>query len=103
MLRDYGFTAKEFVFGGNGRLDLREDPKFSIARENDLLVDINEAPREELLKVPGIGLKTTEKILERRPFKDIPSLRKSGVIVKRASPFIELSGVRQTRLNQWLN
>jgi len=103
LLKDYGFKAREFVFDDNDRLDLKEDPKFTMAKENDLLVDINEAPMEDLLKVPGIGLKTTEKIIKKRPFKDIPTLRKSGVIIKRASPFIELSGVRQSRLNRWLN
>ncbi|MBL7170329.1 MAG: helix-hairpin-helix domain-containing protein, partial [Candidatus Aenigmarchaeota archaeon] len=95
--------AKEFVFDDNDKLSLREDPKFSIARETDLLVDVNDASREELLRVPGIGLKTTEKIIKKRPFKSIPNLRQAGVIVKRASPFIELSGVRQSRLNRWLN
>lgn len=103
LLRDYGFKAKEFVFDDNDKLSLREDPKFSIARETDLLVDVNDASREELLRVPGIGLKTTEKIIKKRPFKSIPNLRQAGVIVKRASPFIELSGVRQSRLNRWLN
>jgi len=103
LLKDYGFKAKEFVFDDNDRLRLREDPKFSIAKEIDLLVDVNDAPKEELLRVPGIGLKTTEKIIEKRPFKSILSLRQAGVIVKRASPFIELSGVRQSRLNRWLN
>lgn len=102
LLRDYGFKAKEFVFDDNDRLSLGEDPKFAIAKENDLLVDVNQASKEELLRVPGIGLKTAEKIVENRPFGSIPTLRQVGVIVKRASPFIELSGVRQSRLNRWL-
>ena len=103
LLRDYGFKPKEFVFDDNNRLNLRQDPKFTIAKQNDLLVDVNEAPRGELLKVPGIGLKTTKKILENRPFRSIGSLRKVGVIGKRASPFIELGGVRQCKLDRWLN
>ncbi len=103
LLRDYGFKAKEFVFDDKDGLNLREDPKFTMAKENDLLVDVNEASREELLRVPGIGLKTVEKIIDKRPFGSIPSLRQAGVIVKRASPFIELSGVRQSRLDKWFN
>jgi len=102
LLRDYGFKSNDFVFDDSNRLNLREDPKFSMAKENDLLVDINEASNKELLKVPGIGLKTAEKIITKRPFKDISSLRQAGVIVKRAVPFIELSGARQSRLNRWL-
>lgn len=103
LLRDYGFKSKEFIFGDNGRLNLKEDPKFTIAKENDLLVDVNDSSREELLKVPGVGPKTSEKILKRRPFKNIPELKRAGVILKRASPFIEVSGIRQSRLNKWLN
>ncbi len=103
LLRDYGFKSKEFVFDDNDKLNLKEDPKFTIAKRNDLLVDINDSSREELLKVPGIGPKTTEKVLEKRPFRNIPDLKKAGVILKRASPFIEVSGVRQSRLNRWLN
>jgi len=103
LLRDYGFKSRDFVFDGNDKLNLKEDPKFTIAKENDLLVDINGAQKEELLKVPGIGLKTAEKIIEKRPFKDIQDLHSVGVIIKRASPFIELSGVRQSKLNNWLS
>jgi len=103
LLRDYGFKSKDFIFGNDDRLNLKEDPKFTIAKENDLLVDVNDASKNELLKVPGIGPKSSEKILKRRPFKNIPDLKKAGISLKRASPFIEVSGVRQSRLNHWLN
>jgi len=103
LLRDYGFKNRDFVFDDNDRLDLKEDPKFSISKENDLLVDINNAEFNELIKVPGIGLKTAQRVVEIRPIKDITVLKSIGVIIKRATPFIELNNLHQTRLSKWLN
>ena len=102
LLRDYGFKNKEFVFDENDRLDLKEDPKFSIAKENELVVNINDAKFEELIQVPGIGLKTAQKIIENRPIKNSSALKSVGVILKRAMPFIEISGVRQASLSLWI-
>jgi predicted DNA-binding helix-hairpin-helix protein len=103
LLRDYGFSTRDFVFDENGMLDLDQDPKFTIAKENELLVDVNEAEFEELIKVPGIGLKTARRILEKRPIRDVSFLKSLGVNLKRASPFIELSGVHQSTLVKWVN
>jgi predicted DNA-binding helix-hairpin-helix protein len=103
LLRDYGFKNRDFVLDDNNRLDLREDPKFSIAKENELLVDVNSAEFGELIKVPGIGLKTAKKIISIRPIKDISVLKSVGVITKRAMPFIEIDNLHQTRLSKWIN
>jgi predicted DNA-binding helix-hairpin-helix protein len=103
LLRDYGFKNKDFVFNDNDKLNLKEDPKFSIAKENELIVDVNEAEFEELIKVPGIGIKTAQKIIEVRPIKDITILKSVGVITKRATPFIELNNIHQTTLSKWIN
>ncbi len=103
LLRDYGFHSKDFVFDDNDRLDLKQDPKFLIARKIELMVDLNNAKFEELIKVPGIGLKTAQKIVENKPIKNIQTLKSLGVILKRASTFIEINGVRQTTLSKWIN
>jgi len=103
LLRDYGFEASDFVFNENDRLILKQDPKFLIAKKQDLMVDVNDAKFEELIKVPGIGLKTAQKIIENRPVKDIIRLKSFGIIMKRAAPFIEVSGVYQSKLSKWIN
>ena len=103
LLRDYGYKGHDFVFNNNDRLGLKEDPKFSIAKENELIVDINNAEFKELIKVPGIGLKTAQKIIDFRPIKDLSILKSVGVITKRAMPFIELNNIHQTRLSKWIN
>ncbi|MEM5793112.1 MAG: radical SAM protein [Candidatus Aenigmatarchaeota archaeon] len=103
LLRDYGFRSREFVFDEMDMLSLKEDPKFLIAKENELLVDINHAKKEELIKVPGIGLKTADRIIERRPFRNLGEIKKAGVIVNRALPFIEISGSKQEKLSSYVN
>jgi len=103
LLRDYNFKSHNFVFNDNDRLNLREDPKFSIAKENELIVDINNAEFEDLIRVPGIGLKTAKKIIDSRPIKNVSILKSVGVITKRAIPFIELNNIHQTRLTKWVN
>jgi predicted DNA-binding helix-hairpin-helix protein len=103
LLRDYGIKNNEFVFNDDDRLDLKVDPKFSIAKENELLIDINTAEFDELIRVPGIGIKTAQKILELRPFNNISTLKSVGVITKRAMPFIELNNLHQARLSKWIN
>jgi predicted DNA-binding helix-hairpin-helix protein len=103
LLRDFVFETKDFVFDNNDRLNLKEDPKFSIAKENELTVDINNAGFEELIKIPGIGLKTAQKIIEIRPIKNISVLKSVGVITKKAIPFIEINNLHQTTLSKWIN
>jgi len=103
LLRDYGFEADDFVFNDNDRLNLKQDPKFLIAKEKELIVDVNDAEFQELIKVPGIGLKTAQKIIDKRPIKNVSILKSVGVITKRAMPFIEINKIHQTRLSKWLN
>jgi len=103
LLRDYSFHSKDFVFDDNDHLNLKHDPKFNIAKEMELMIDFNNAKFEDLIKVPGIGLKTAQKIIENRPIKNIQSLKSLGVILKRACPFIEINGIRQTTVSKWIN
>jgi len=67
------------------------------------LVDINDAKLGELIKVPGIGLKTAQNIIDKRPIKNVSVLKSVGVITKRAMPFIEINNIHQTRLSKWIN
>ena len=67
------------------------------------IANINTAEFDELIKVPGIGIKTAQKILELRPFNNVSTLRSIGVIIKRAMPFMELNNIHQTKLSDWIN
>lgn len=68
LMRFYGFKASELVTDGAGNLDLARDPKLAWALANRGLfpVDVNAAPREMLLRVPGMGVRSVERILMAR-------------------------------------
>ena len=68
LLRRYGFAESEFVFDSNGRLSLTADPKqmWAEAHPDRFPVNVNRASKFELLRVPGLGPVTVERILQRR-------------------------------------
>lgn len=96
LMRFYGFEANEIVEPDNPFLDLEIDPKLAWALRNreKFPVNINTAPREMILRVPGIGTKSTGKILMARKFQKltIENLRKMGVAVNRAKYFVSFEG-----------
>jgi len=66
LLRFYGFAVDEIVTGGEGGfLDLTLDPKlaWALKHRQRFPVDVNRAPRELLLRVPGLGAGTVERLL----------------------------------------
>ncbi len=99
LLRDYGFDLEEMPFTSDGNLPLPTDPKLAWAELNlrEKPVEINKAQRHELLRIPGIGLKSVDEIIKARrtqKFRDLTALRKMGIIVARAAPFLLLDGRR---------
>jgi predicted DNA-binding helix-hairpin-helix protein len=97
LLRDYGYDLEELPFESNGNLPEHTDPKLAWARSNLLHspLEINKADRHDLLKIPGIGPKSAEKILKARRqgiFHYLEDLHKMGVNSFRAAPFILLNG-----------
>ncbi len=105
LLRIYGFKLRELklALDSNGMLSLHKDPKMAIAVNcpNKHPLDPNNATKEELLQVPGIGPKAAEKIEAMKKtaqLTDFNELKKCGVILQRAMPFLQLEGKRQTRI-----
>jgi predicted DNA-binding helix-hairpin-helix protein len=68
LIRKYGFAASEIPYDNQGLLSLTVDPKemWAILHPERFPVDINRAPREELLRVPGLGLTSVNRILQSR-------------------------------------
>ncbi|WP_339065505.1 putative DNA modification/repair radical SAM protein [Teredinibacter turnerae] len=96
LLRFYGFTVDEISQPNDergGMLDLDIDPKLSWAiRNRDFFpVNINHAPKEALLRVPGIGAIGAKKVMQSRQFRRLRfgDLAKCGLSVKKVAPFIE--------------
>jgi putative DNA modification/repair radical SAM protein len=100
LLRIYGFSLREvdLALGSSGNLVLDQDPKQLIARAQPWFfpVDINKASYAELLRVPGIGPTSAQKIVDVRKESKIDSLKqlqKMRVVVKRAAPYIRYNGM----------
>lgn len=96
LIRLYGFKAKEILNDKNPNLDVNFDPKTNWALNNMHLfpVEINRAPYEMLIKVPGIGLKGARKIVSARRISNLGynDLKKLGITLKRAQYFILCKG-----------
>ena len=68
MLRFYGFGVDEITTENGGMLDLAIDPKlaYALAHREQFPLDVNIAPREQLLRVPGLGVKSVDRIISAR-------------------------------------
>jgi putative DNA modification/repair radical SAM protein len=93
LTRFYGFSASEVMSAQpGGMLDLDMDPKLSwaLANRHQFPIDINTAARELLLKVPGFGTKTVDRILSSRKLKTLryEDLIRIGAVMAHAKPFI---------------
>lgn len=91
LMRFYGFSAEE-IAGENENLPEEYDPKCAWALKNMQLfpVEINKAPLEALLRVPGIGTLGAYKIIKARKYAalDFDDLAKMRIVLKRAKHFI---------------
>ncbi|HOB20481.1 MAG TPA: putative DNA modification/repair radical SAM protein [Candidatus Atribacteria bacterium] len=96
LLRFYGFSAGELLDEGHQELDNVLDPKSDWAVRNYHLfpVEVNKADYEMLLRVPGIGVRSAQRIVSARRVKqlDHEDLKKMGVVLKRARHFIACGG-----------
>ncbi|MFN0264544.1 putative DNA modification/repair radical SAM protein [Tepidamorphus sp. 3E244] len=95
LLRFYGFNVDEIAAAApGGDLDLAVDPKLAWALANRHLfpLDINRVDKETLLRIPGIGTKTVNRILAARRHRTLryDDLKRMGANLKNAKPFISL-------------
>ena len=98
LMRFYGFTASEILTEQRPNFDPLLDPKcqWAIDHLEQFPVEVNTAPQEMLLRVPGIGVKSAWRIIQaRRTAKiDFAGLKKLGAVLKRAQYFITCMGKR---------
>lgn len=99
MLSLYGFHVDELVLDSEGNLPRETDPKLAWARQHPerFPIEINTAPRSELLRIPGIGPKTADVILQRRRLGGLRDLRHLGLNSageRAAAPYVLLDGRR---------
>jgi putative DNA modification/repair radical SAM protein len=96
LMRFYGFSAEEITTGtAKGHLDLELDPKLAWALQHraQFPLDVNLASREQLLRVPGFGVRTVDRIIAARRHARLrfDDLVRIGASMKKAQAFIRLS------------
>jgi len=95
LLRFYGFKVDEIISDGEN-LSPDFDPKCAWAlRHLDLFpVEINSAPYEMLLRIPGVGVKGAYRIMRARKYTALTfrDLEKMRIVTKRAKHFITCGG-----------
>jgi putative DNA modification/repair radical SAM protein len=98
LMRFYGFDVSEIVEQAEGMLSLDIDPKLAWAlRHRDRFpIDISRASREDLLRVPGFGIKAVDRIIATRRMTSIrlADLARLHIPRSKALPFIVLSDHR---------
>ena len=92
LMRFYDFAKDEIALDPSGNLDLSMDPKlaWALQHRDRFPVDVNAAPREMLLRVPGFGVKTVDRLLSARRhgrlrLDDLARLRLS---MTKVAPFV---------------
>jgi predicted DNA-binding helix-hairpin-helix protein len=93
LLRKYAFTESDIAFEKNGNLSLATDPKetWALSHPDYFPVNINKASRFSLLRVPGLGPITVNRILEMRKqtrLSTIEDIGKAGVRLEKAKKYL---------------
>jgi putative DNA modification/repair radical SAM protein len=92
LMRFYGFEVTELAAGASGMLDLDMDPKlaWAFANRNRFPLDVNRASREELLRVPGLGVKAVDRIIGVRRHRSLrmADLGRLRLPMSKVAPFV---------------
>ena len=103
LLRFYGFAAKELLDAENENFHPYVDPKcnWALHHMDFFPMDVNRAPFEDLLRIPGIGVRSAQRIIaaRRSGILSFAGLKKLGVVMKRAQYFISCKGRKMPGLD----
>ena len=95
-MRYYGFQADELLSEDKPNFNEELDPKcdWALRHLERFPIEVNTAPYEDILRIPGVGPKSAARIIQSRRYGslDFDHLKKMGVVLKRAHYFITCSG-----------
>ncbi len=95
LMRFYGFGVGEILDGTTGMLSLDIDPKLAWALANpaQFPIDLNHAPKERLLRVPGLGVRSVMRLLSTRRVRALrhDDLARLAVPLQKVLPFVEVA------------
>ena len=96
LMRFYGFQASELLSAKRPNFNVFLDPKcdWALSHLEQFPVEVTRAPYQTLLRVPGIGVKSAQRIVKARRYGALSfgDLKKMGVVLKRALYFITCGG-----------
>jgi predicted DNA-binding helix-hairpin-helix protein len=96
LMRFYSYKSDELFTETEQNLDLEFDPKMMYALRNigKFPIEINNAPYEELLRIPGLGVTSAQRIMRERKNAELSydSLKRMRTVLKRAKYFITVKG-----------
>ena len=105
LLRYYGFAVKELLNKEHPNFNVALDPKcdWAVNHLDKFPVEVMRADYYTLLRVPGIGVKSARRITAARRYGmlDFNSLKKMGVVLKRAAYFITCGGKTMIPLSMY--
>jgi predicted DNA-binding helix-hairpin-helix protein len=99
LLKQYGYHLDELIFGPQAELPRESDPKqlWAQAHPERFPIELNQAPRDMLLRIPGIGPHSVNEILRRRAQGKLTEMRDTGLpraLQQRAAAYVLLAGRR---------
>lgn len=104
LVRFYGFKVDEIATASEPNLNLAIDPKLAWALRNrhHFPIDLNKAPRTLLLRVPGVGVKSVERILKLRRWHKLrfDDLARLHLPINKVTPFVVTADYRRSLLER---
>lgn len=101
LLRFYRFDVNEIIDEKHPNLNPLIDPKcnWALRHPEHFPVEVNRAPYDLLLRVPGIGVRSAGRIVKARKVHslDFDALKRIGVVLKRAQYFVTCQGRSMVR------
>lgn len=94
LMRFYGFETAEIIAPGQD-LDLAIDPKlaWALRHREDFPVDVNTASREQLLRVPGLGTRSVDRMIAARKLTrlSLADVKRLARNLEKLKPFVTAS------------
>ena len=92
LMRFYDFAKDEIALNPDGNLDLSMDPKlaWALQHRDQFPIDVNQAPRDRLLRVPGLGVKSTDRLIQARRHRRLrmDDLARLRLPLAKLAPFV---------------
>jgi putative DNA modification/repair radical SAM protein len=100
LLRFYGFRVEELTTAAEPDLPLGIDPKlaWALRHPEQFPIDLHTAPREKLLRVPGLGVRNVDRLIQVRRWHRVTlaDLTRLRVPIKKVMPFVVVADHQPT-------